>query len=420
VLRGGASGKASRVSDTYDKASSAPAESADEPNTPLQRVIRLMHKRLSATVVNALTSNLRLLAKCKHNCFGTLSSGSDVFAVVIRDLAAFWSAEYGITIEIKQAFACESHKVKASFITTNIDADSADACVFIDNAKMSGCKAYCSRHDNMCAVPHVRTGGAGFSCQSRSSANNKRTSHVGCVQRGTGKTGQSWVHVREYLEAHRPDSFLLENVPSLGQATSDSVESSDAAFIMKELGRLGYGTVLQIILQARDYGARTSRKRLWWLAVLAGKPELVDLITAIIEQTKIKLAERDPIEEFLLGDGSRELDDAASGDEMVGSKFDSMAYKGEHMELFDAAQLEWPAPRSGQTALPQCNHLDQRAYEVAYFAHHVWPYKPGESGAMQYEFMDPYVGFCCASVFASLSASPLPTPFLVPNSCLGL
>ena len=104
-----------------------------------------------------------------------------------------------------------------------------------------------------------------------------------------GKTGESFEAVRRYLVRHHPDCFMLENVPGLAQTVKgggDSVES-DAEYIVRELKKCGYQTVVQISTSAADHGSPCCRKRLHWLVVLS--PGKEDTITSIIEECKFPL-----------------------------------------------------------------------------------------------------------------------------------
>jgi hypothetical protein len=228
-------------------------------------------------------------------------------------------------------------------------------------------------------------GAAGFTCKSRSNLNVNRSLNKGCVQKGTADTGESWCHAHSFLDAHHPDSFLLENVESLGQEVPESSET-DAEFIVRELRQLGYGSVLQIITQARRYGSKAARKRLFWLAVLSDEPGLEDIMRDIIMQAVVEDEDTDHWEQFLLPPSLRALDVTTPGDDMVGAKYDKMLYKTEHMQFYDDAKLEWPAPRQITIAVTSCSHLDQRSYEVVVFLHNAHPYQPG--AFPQYEFID--------------------------------
>ena len=316
--------------------------------------------------------------------FGTLSSGTDMFAIVLNELVDFWETEYDVQLWQYHSFACESDAAKAAFLNSQL---AEPTCIFLDNADLSGSKAPCLRHGNDgCVVPHSRMGAAGFTCKSRSSLNVNRSLHKGCVQKGSAETGVSWGHTHSFLDAHHPDSFLLENVESLGQEVPDSSET-DAEFIVRELRQLGYGTVLQIVTQARRYGSKASRKRLFWLAVLSDEPGLEEIMRDIIKQAVFDDEDADHWEQLLLPRSLHSLDVTIPGDEMIGAKFDKMLYKAEHMQFYDDAKLEWPAPRLGETALTSCLHLDQRSYEVVFFLHYTYPYQP-DADDRQCEFID--------------------------------
>ena len=207
--------------------------------------------------------------------------------------------------------------------------------------------------------------------------------------------------MKEYIHVHHPDALLLENVPGLGHVVVD-LPDTDAAYIVKELKSLGYPTVVQFLTQATRYGSSTSRARLYWLALLSDQLGLDHLLSSIVDQLKFKDTERERLSTYLLSSADRELASSPPGDEMLGGRFDEMKYKTEHLTAFDDARLTWPAPRDGASALEQCLHLDQRSYEVAYLAHHAFPYKPDSKGNFPYEFMD------CATVCALEPSESVP------------
>ena len=144
--------------------------------TPLHRVIKQIHGALPASLVGLLVANLKQMAAAGENLFGTMSSGSDIFAVVIEELQEFWAAEYHVDVRFRHAFSCELDKHKSAFLLTQICPRS---CLFGDNEHMGKTSAQCKRHGVDCTIPHIRIGAAGFSCQSRASCNPSRASNVG-------------------------------------------------------------------------------------------------------------------------------------------------------------------------------------------------------------------------------------------------
>lgn len=355
--------------------------------TPLERAIRQAHSGMSAGSIDRLVRNLKVLQQSGFNRIGTLSSGSDLISVVYKRLCEYWSETFGVELAITSKFACESVPEKQEFI---LNLFVGDACVFTNNEDMNTGEGWCVRHDKQCCINHVRFGSAGFSCQSRSAANQSRAKNVNCVQNGEGKTGESFEAVRRYLERHHPDCFMLENVPGLAQTVKgggDSVES-DAEYIVRELKKCGYQTVVQISTSAADHGSPCCRKRLYWLAVLS--PGKEDTIISIIEECKFPRSLE--FENFLMDEKDRSLHLLPVGTSMTGPKYEKMTYKAEHMELYDKANLPWPAPREGPQAevLKDIQFLNQLHYEVAFFLHFCYLPTPVHDVAElpYYEFVD--------------------------------
>ena len=68
---------------------------------------------------------------------------------------------------------------------------------------------------------------------------------------------------------------------------------------------------------------------------------------------------------------------------VVGCQANRTNYKSNHIEMFDAAEIEWLVKR---TAMPWCQHLTQRAFELTYFCHTHWPFD--HEAGMQRDFID--------------------------------
>ena len=71
---------------------------------------------------------------------------------------------------------------------------------------------YCYRHKRYVAVPYVSIITYGFSCQSKSKANPKAKLFKNCVQKGIGKTGNSFKAVQIIIKRFRPEITIGENL----------------------------------------------------------------------------------------------------------------------------------------------------------------------------------------------------------------
>lgn len=181
-------------------------------------------------------------------------------------------------------------------------------------------------------------------------------------------TGTSWTALRNHIAHHHPDSLFIENLPSLLQTVPEP-EQSDADFVVQELHGLGYGTVVMQIVDAHRYGSTAARSRLIWLCLLGPDNGRSTLIAHMLHE--MILPDEPAWESYMLPAVLRVQDTLSPGLSYEGD--DTKSYKEDHMNLYDRARLPWPAPRQGSMALSDLNHFGQRAYETAFYVHHVFP-----------------------------------------------
>ena len=73
----------------------------------LASAIAQKHGALRPANVRALLSTLEKLSESETKwSIGTVCSGTDMPVHALRKLIAFWSAEYGIPINVRHAFSC--------------------------------------------------------------------------------------------------------------------------------------------------------------------------------------------------------------------------------------------------------------------------------------------------------------------------
>jgi site-specific DNA-cytosine methylase len=99
-------------------------------------------------------------------------------------------------------------------------------------------QAYDNRSKEWVTVPPTSLLFYGFTCLSRSPANNNRSKNKGCVQNGTEKTGEAFAHVQALVSATWPEACIGENLKELLEEGPDSI--SDASYIKDWFNQHGY------------------------------------------------------------------------------------------------------------------------------------------------------------------------------------
>ena len=97
----------------------------------------------------------------------------------------------------------------------------------------------------------------GIACQTESKANNHRIKNP--VQKGEGKTGETYADCKKAAEVHKPKFMLLQK--------GEGFDKSDAEFIESDLGTIGYW-VHAFEIWAEDYSSKTVRGRSYYACVL--------------------------------------------------------------------------------------------------------------------------------------------------------
>ena len=75
----------------------------------------------------------------------------------------------------------------------------------------------------------------GLPCTSKNTCSNTRNQHIGCIQGGTGATGEGFETVRKVAENKRPSALVLENIPEV-QTDDDGEELKYIVAKLQELG----------------------------------------------------------------------------------------------------------------------------------------------------------------------------------------
>jgi hypothetical protein len=203
------------------------------------------------------------------------------------------------------------------------------------------------------------------------------------VQKGVGKTGESYEEFRAVVKTHLPEFMIIENLKEL-LVKVDGFDKSDAEYIEGDLLLLGYWCKGFEVF-AEDYSSKTSRGR--------------TLFGCVLETTRSRTRERyventlrilklppHSIEEFLC-DKSHLLRCRKKQRNLM-----DPVYQDVHAQYFMRQNLQWPPPRS---AIENCaglgdyiTFINPRPMEVSYYCAKVFPYDKALSDASGYQYMD--------------------------------
>ena len=313
------------------------------------------HNALPPAVLVALSVGAGAIAKWTSFEIATAFSGSDVVVLVLFALAAHWAFLFGTQVRVEHVFSCEASPEVREFIAST----SSPGALF-QNADSLG-RASAPATDGERVVSTADLFVAGFVCKSLSKLNVNRSSNVGCVQSGTGTTGESFQHVADYVFNHRPGAVVLENLPDTGQTTAE-VPESDAAWIVRWFEEHNYECqVLEVA--AEEYGSAATRKRYFWLAFRGRRPGNPRGAVAKAVIAAVKIDPVYPLSAYLLPKDARQVERLPHagpkrkrlphagphpGDEKEGPN-----WKDEHLALFALRMLKWP-PRSRRSSSRAC------------------------------------------------------------------
>ena len=112
-------------------------------------------------------------------------------------------------------------------------------------------------------IPHVVFSAVGFECDSVSSLNVSSSENRGCVEAGTGKTGNTCNGALDYFEAHSPMVVCMENVKNL-LTKEKGKDKSNFDCLREKMNARGY-LVFYHCQNCTRYGSCQSRDRLYVL-----------------------------------------------------------------------------------------------------------------------------------------------------------
>ena len=219
--------------------------------------------------------------------FGSMCSGSDIPALVVKAFADFCRDFWGAEPSFRHTFACEKDEHKRKFIA---EVHAHVEHLFRDVREMTQATAVDVKLDKAVPTPSSSVFAAGFPCQDCSALNPNASSdqNRSCIAQGSLRTGSVFHGIVTYLEGRMrsgddPDVVLLENVASFKNRPNPRGKAAPrppsklqwAAHFLKDR----CGRVLHACRQLSPdlFGVPQMRNRIWMTAMRAS--DLKDLLT---------------------------------------------------------------------------------------------------------------------------------------------
>ena len=287
--------------------------------------------------------------------------------MVLHRIARFVTKEFDVTFEFDQEFSCEIKDYLCEYLVKQFPDCKAH---FVNNGLLVLSHAPVFGGGER-PVRFVSIFTAGFTCKAVSKLNVNSKRNVGCVQRGEGSTGQSFLDIKAWIEKWLPEALYLENLDDLLQVCPETL-ISDADYIVDWLHSIGYGCAFHRKVNARDYGSFPLRVRLFFLAIYGQDPGDKRRLDIDMALAAMQL-ESDEFEASFSAYALPELVRTCDTKEAKLPIDRPFKYKAVHSELFDDIGLEWPLRTD---YFPKLQHIDQRAKEVIAICNIMFPYKP--------------------------------------------
>ena len=298
---------------------------------------------------------------------GTACSSTDLAIKVMNSVARMLAHESQIDIKIRHVFGAEKNQTRRLFVLQNHDPPPEK--LFADVADLMATMAFCTIAKKPVIVSHCHLLIAGFSCKSRSKANNRRKEFSMCLQMEIPcETTMTWLPLKKYISDSQPLAAILEHVDELYDVCVEN-GVSDVDHILSFLREQNY-FAQDLRMQADRFGSATHRKRLYIIAVRIDPhvqhSSLSQFLMTILNSMEIGQGK---LSDFIDLEGS----EGATMRTMKAPKGD-MKYKDEHIEYFQTAGLQWPV-NTDETAqqLIDTRLMTERQIEVSVYVNAMHP-----------------------------------------------
>ena len=316
-------------------------------------------------------------------------------------------------------FVAEKDTMKRSFLQSQF---SPKHC-FTDVKDIAQETAVDARNNTVVEVPHVQMFWAGFSCKSRSRANNSSAKHINCLQRHDAEAETSFTFdaVLGYIQQCKPTCVILENVRGLLQVTVPGAVS-DADYVLGCLNAAGY-TCTRFLFDCQETGSPVARIRLYFVAWLhqggaASKPgTAADGLRFLEELLGAMTIGGLPASGFIEPDPATAEDHYDAFDAEVAeppAKAAKESPASDHVDFFRKHDVPWPVDLrkaeeegDGKGLMFRRTDLPDRAGELLWFLHKAFP-RDDALGPSEVEFVD--VNCSIGRLVASENESPWKSP----------
>ena len=311
---------------------------------------------------------------------GSLFSCSDVSSRIMECLKQFYEEEYKIVIEIDLRWQVESGGTRRRHLENEFpEVEGLYELV----ERMCDSKVRNLKTNTLGRLASVYLCHGGFSCTSKSPANNNRRANTNILDDRTS-TEATAITYRSFMDLVFKESFQLVVVENLVGLIGDDSQDSDANVVLTGFHENNYSAD-RFIIKATDFCSKTTNNRLFFVAFYGKNDhndEKLGRIHAYLDTMKVPAKENVLCaEDFLLPEP--EEDWKRTMKERKGD----LSYKVEHSNLYSDHQMAWPPTAEAmRQALGKMSGYGIRKSESVYFCNAVWP-MPSDP-AIEYEFYD--------------------------------
>ena len=238
-----------------------------------------------------VVKGLQIFAR-DHSTFTFASgcSGSDLYAMCLKECAAYFHESFEVSMEFPILFAADRDSGVQRWLQEQFEAE--------DLPLLMGDIGDCMQFK----APNVRAGGrptlvpfpdgwtCGFSCLSKTPLNKKRKSNKACIQNRDmeQQTTETYYKCRDFMCRARPTWSFLENVTNLDEVDED-MECSDGEWILQDLRSENFA-VVDMNLNSAAHGSWPCRSRKTFIALdgnTAQNRQTLELAQGLIKAMQI-------------------------------------------------------------------------------------------------------------------------------------
>jgi len=341
-------------------------------NVPATKKIMQWHdgiRSAGAYTVSRLIHNVSL--KRKEISVATVFSGCEVLKKFCQLMTRYWIQEHQTEIICVCVWCCDNDPAVQKHLTAEFN----PSALFVSASHLLQSKAYDKITGKYIVIPHADVLVGGFVCTSRSKANQNSSENKGCLQRGEGKTGETYKIFRDIALKVGPDLVVSENLVELFQS-ADGIEMNDGDFVIKDFTEADYGTAA-FITNAGDYGSLATRIRSYFASIQGEAQDGArhQLMRKLLTQMKTS---QTMAEDILMTEEQNAQSQFETIEKQKKQKLDP-EYAEVHLEYFAAEKYLWPVEPGHIDDVANIDAFHaaatQRQFEVVMYCHKRFPPK---------------------------------------------